>query len=76
MSRPNASRTRSTTACSGCSPRRMSPAVVTSTSDSALARAACLDRLAAKSTIEATAAATSRKAAIASALFGSEIVNV
>ncbi len=54
LSIPKASRTRSTTACSGCSPRRMLPAVVTSRSDSALALAACFDRLAASFTIMLT----------------------
>ncbi len=51
---PNASRTRLSTAASACCPRSTLPAVVTSSSDSALARAACLERRAALSTMELT----------------------
>jgi hypothetical protein len=59
--RPNASRTRSSSAGSAVSPRRMLPARVPRVSDSAAARAACRVRRAARSTTELTRAATTTK---------------
>ena len=72
---PNASRIRSSSALSPCWPRSTLPAVVVSSSDSALARAACLVRRAAMSTTELTRTATATNTPIASALFASAIVH-
>ncbi len=74
-SMPNASRIRSSSALSPRCPRSTLPAVVVSSSDSALARAACLVRRAAMSTTELTRIATATKTPIASALFASAIVH-
>ncbi len=74
-SMPNASRTRSSTAFTARWPRSTLPAVVTSSSDSAVARAACLVRRAAVSTTELTSSATMTNTPSARALFVSAIVN-
>ena len=73
---PNASRTRSSTASSACWPRSTLPAVVTSSSDSALARAACRVRRAAMSTTELTISATATNTTRARALLASAMVNL
>ena len=72
---PNASRIRSSSALSPCWPRSTLPAVVVSSSDSALARAACLVRRAAMSTTELTRTATATNTPIANELFASAIVH-
>ncbi len=72
---PNASRIRSSSALSPRWPRTTLPAVVASSSDSALARAACLVRLAAMSTTELTRIATATNTPIANQLFASAIVH-
>ena len=74
-SMPNASRTRSSRASSARWPRSTLPAVVTSSSDSALARAACRVRRAAVSTTELTISATATNTPRASALLASAMVN-
>jgi hypothetical protein len=72
---PKASLVRSRSASSAPWPRRMDPAVVTSSSDSALARAACLDRRALVSTTQLTTSPTAMNTPSASQLFASAIVN-
>ncbi len=72
---PKASLVRSSSASSAPWPRRMDPAVVTSSSDSALARAACLVRRAVMSTTQLTASPTATNTPSASQLFASAIVN-
>ena len=72
---PNASRTWSSSALRPCCPRSTLPAVVVSSSDSALARAACLARRAAMSTTELTRTATTMNTPSANQLFASAIVH-
>ena len=74
-SMPNASRIRSSRALSPCWPRSTLPAVVVSSSDSALARAACLVRRAAMSTTQLTSSPTMMKTASARALLACAIVS-
>ena len=74
-SMPNASLIRSSSALSPCWPRRTLPAVVASSSDSALARAACVVRRAAMSTTQLTSSATATNTPSASALFACAIVS-
>ena len=75
-SRAKASRTCSSRAGSAVSPRSTLPASVPSISASAVARAACRVRRAARSTTELTSPATMMKTPRARTLFRSLIVNV
>ena len=75
-SMPNASRTRSSTAVTARSPRSTLPAVVVSSSDSALARAAWRVRRAAMSTTELTRMATTTNTPSARTLLASAMVHL
>ena len=72
---PNVSRIRSSSALSACSPRSTLPAMVVSSSASALARAACLVRRAAMSTTQLTSSPTMTKTTSASALLACAMVS-